>query len=207
MSNYQNKQSLRTLAFGGGTPLKALLTACVVGSILTTINHGDAILDGNYPHPLKVILTYTVPYCVTTWGAITGKLQKIMLHVQEFLDKNKIIELSFFNFENAITAAYYADENLNLIKVNKNFIKFFPTLGDLENTNITKFLEELGVPEEQIIEFKTSLDKQDKVFIPAIDILINGQKRVFSLLSTKTSNDSFGFLNGVQGQFVDITNK
>tara|TARA_B110000046_G_scaffold87238_1_gene95369 strand:- start:229 stop:852 length:624 start_codon:yes stop_codon:yes gene_type:complete len=207
MSNYQNKQSLRTLAFGGGTPLKALLTACVVGSILTTINHGDAILDGNYPHPLKVILTYTVPYCVTTWGAITGKLQKIMLHVQEFLDKNKIIELSFFNFENAITAAYYADENLNLIKVNKNFIKFFPTLGDLENTNITKVLEELGVPEEQIIEFKTSLDKQDKVFIPAIDILINGQKRVFSLLSTKTSNDSFGFLNGVQGQFVDITNK
>jgi hypothetical protein len=77
MNNYQNKQSLRTLAFGGGTPLKAFLTACVVGSILTAINHGDAILDGNYPHPLKVMLTYTVPYCVTTWGAITGKLQKI----------------------------------------------------------------------------------------------------------------------------------
>ncbi|MGY8841073.1 MAG: nitrate/nitrite transporter NrtS [Pseudomonadales bacterium] len=77
MSNYQNKQSLRILAFGGGTPLKAFLAACVVGSILIAINHGDAILDGNYPHPLKVILTYTVPYCVTTWGAITGKLQKI----------------------------------------------------------------------------------------------------------------------------------
>lgn len=207
MNNYQNQQSLRTLAFGGGTPLKALLTACVVGSILTAINHGDAILDGNYPNPLKVILTYTVPYCVTTWGAITGKLQRIMLHAQEFLDDNKIIELSFFNFENAITAAYYADENLNLIKVNKNFMKFFPTLGDLENTDFTKVLEELGVPEEQIIEFKTSLDKQGKVFIPTIDILINGEKRVFSLLSTKTFNDSFGFLNGVQGQFVDITNK
>ena len=86
-------------------------------------------------------------------------------------------------------------------------MKFFPTLGDLENTDFTKVLEELGVPEEQIIEFKTSLDKQGKVFIPKIDILINGEKRVFSLLSTKTFNDSFGFLNGVQGQFVDITNK
>ena len=77
MNNYQTKQSLHTLAFGGGTPLKALLTASVVGSILIAINHGDAILDGNYPHPLKIVLTYTVPYCVTTWGAITGKLQKI----------------------------------------------------------------------------------------------------------------------------------
>ena len=115
MTNYQTKQSFRSLAFGGGTPLKAFLTACVVGTILITINHGDAIIHGDYPHPLKVLLTYTVPFCVTTWGAITGKLQKVIAHVQDFLDSDKILELSFFNFENAITAAYYADENLNLI--------------------------------------------------------------------------------------------
>ena len=125
MTNYQTKQSFRSLAFGGGTPLKAFLTACVVGTILITINHGDAIIHGDYPHPLKVVLTYTVPFCVTTWGAITGKLQKVIAHVQDFLDSDKILELSFFNFENAITAAYYADENLNLIKVNQDFTKFF----------------------------------------------------------------------------------
>ena len=65
-----------------------------------------------------MVLTYTVPFCVTTWGAITGKLQKVIAHVQDFLGSEKILELSFFNFENAITAAYYADKNLNLITVN-----------------------------------------------------------------------------------------
>ena len=207
MTNYQTKQSFRSLAFGGGTPLKAFLTACVVGTILITINHGDAIIHGDYPHPLKVVLTYTVPFCVTTWGAITGKLQKVIAHVQDFLDSDKILELSFFNFENAITAAYYADENLNLIKVNQNFTKFFPALHNLEQTDFIKVLQELGVPSQQITAFKTQLNQQGKVFIPKIDILINGQKRTFSLLSTKTVNDSFGFLNGVQGQFVDITNR
>ena len=207
MTNYQTKQSFRSLAFGGGTPLKAFLTACVVGTILITINHADAIIHGDYPHPLKVVLTYTVPFCVTTWGAITGKLQKVIAHVQDFLDSDKILELSFFNFENAITAAYYADENLNLIKVNQNFTKFFPALHNLEQTDFIKVLQELGVPSQQITAFKTQLNQQGKVFIPKIDILINGQKRAFSLLSTKTVNDSFGFLNGVQGQFVDITNR
>ena len=76
MSKCQTKHSFRSLAFGGGTPLKAYLTDCVVGTILTTINHGDAIIHGDYPHPLKVVLTYIVPFCVTTWGAITGKLTK-----------------------------------------------------------------------------------------------------------------------------------
>ena len=31
------------LAFGNGTPKKAIMTALVVGTILTTINHGDVI--------------------------------------------------------------------------------------------------------------------------------------------------------------------
>ena len=34
------------LAFGDGTPKKALKTALVVGTILTLINHGDVILEG-----------------------------------------------------------------------------------------------------------------------------------------------------------------
>ena len=62
-----------TLATGDGTPRKAFLTALVVGTILTAINHGDTILAGQFPPLLKVILTYCTPYCVTTWGAITGK--------------------------------------------------------------------------------------------------------------------------------------
>ena len=60
-------------AFGGGTPLKALLTASVVGTILTIINHGDVIIHGEFPNILKVMLTYCVPFFVTTWGAVLGK--------------------------------------------------------------------------------------------------------------------------------------
>jgi len=61
------------LAVSDGTPRKALLTALLVGTILIGINHGDVILSGEVPPALKVILTYCTPYCVTTWGAITGK--------------------------------------------------------------------------------------------------------------------------------------
>ena len=70
------KTRLLQLAFGDGTTKKAFFSALVVGSILTGINHGDTILAGEYPSWPKVLLTYFVPYCVTTWGAITGKLSR-----------------------------------------------------------------------------------------------------------------------------------
>ena len=70
------KLNLLHLAFDDGTTKKAFFSALVVGSILTGINHGDMILSGEYPSWLKVLLTYFVPYCVTTWGAITGKLTR-----------------------------------------------------------------------------------------------------------------------------------
>ncbi len=65
--------SLSQMMFGDGTPKKAIITALVVGTLLTAINHGDVILSGLVPSAWKVVLTYCVPYCVTTWGAITGK--------------------------------------------------------------------------------------------------------------------------------------
>ncbi len=68
--------TINEMLFGDGTPKKAFLTALVVGSILTAINHGDTILQGGAPPAIKVILTYCVPYCVTTWGAATGKFSQ-----------------------------------------------------------------------------------------------------------------------------------
>ena len=203
MSFQQNNIDYFTLAFGGGTPLKAFLTACVVGTILTSINHGDQILAGNFPHPVKVALTYCVPYIVTTWGAITGKLQRIATNVQNFLNQNKILELSFFNFENAITAAYYADSNLKVIKANKNFSKFFPSLQNINDDYFPNVLKKIGVSSEQIETFKSEIEEKGSVFIPKIEISSNGEGRVFSLLSTKTDNANFGYLNGIQGQLID----
>ena len=65
--------SLPQMMLGDGTPKKAVFTALVVGTLLTAINQGDLILSGLAPPAWKVVLTYCVPYCVTTWGAITGK--------------------------------------------------------------------------------------------------------------------------------------
>ena len=77
----RDQPSYLELAFGGGTPQKAFITCLVVGTILTLINHGDTLLiKDNTPNYFKVILTYFVPYCVTTWGAITGKLEGIKLN-------------------------------------------------------------------------------------------------------------------------------
>ena len=70
------------LAFTDGTPKKAFLTACVVGTILAAINHGDTILSGEYPPIAKILLTYCVPFCVTTWGSYLGKRDKILQRQQ-----------------------------------------------------------------------------------------------------------------------------
>jgi hypothetical protein len=51
---------------------KSLATAVVVGSILTAINQGTVLLGGEFPAQLywKIPLTYCVPFCVATWGAL-----------------------------------------------------------------------------------------------------------------------------------------
>jgi len=127
------------------------------------------------------------------------------MNIQDFFNQEKVIDLSFFNFENAITAAYYANAKLEVQKVNKNFVNFFPVLGNITNVYFPDVLEQLGVPEEQISQFQSELDKNGKVLIPQILINIDGQERIFSLLSAKTKSENFEYLNGVQGQFVDRT--
>ena len=44
--------------------------------------------------------------------------------LEEFFNSNKVIDLSFFNFENAITAAYFADAEYKVIRTNQNFKQF-----------------------------------------------------------------------------------
>ncbi len=50
------------------------MTAIVVGTALTAINQGTLLLDGQFPPDLlwKVPLTYCVPFCVATWGALSN---------------------------------------------------------------------------------------------------------------------------------------
>jgi hypothetical protein len=53
---------------------RSLVTAAVVGSILTLINQGTVLFDGRFPAELywKIPLTYCVPFLVTTWGGLVN---------------------------------------------------------------------------------------------------------------------------------------
>ena len=67
------------LALRDGTPVRALKVAGVVGTVLVAINQGDTILAGNWPILWKALLTYLVPYCVATYGAVTAKRAMLRL--------------------------------------------------------------------------------------------------------------------------------
>jgi adenylate cyclase len=128
-----------------------------------------------------------------------------MINLEEIFNRANILDLSFFNFRNAVTACYFADRDLRILKVNDNFRSFFPVLGDISNAFFPNVLLQLGVDRTHIDSFSTQLKERGKVLIPSVPIQIDGSERVFSLLSTYTSDPTFSYLNGVQGQFVDRT--
>ena len=55
------------------------------------------------------------------------------MKLEDFFNQHNIIDLSFFNFRNSITAAYFANNDLQILKVNDNFRSFFPVLGNVTN--------------------------------------------------------------------------
>jgi len=67
-------QSVVALAFSDGVPRRAFYVALLVGGLLNLINQGDAIFGGGSINWLKLGLTFVVPYCVSTHGAIAAKL-------------------------------------------------------------------------------------------------------------------------------------
>ena len=127
------------------------------------------------------------------------------LELQDMLKNEAVFNVSFFNFENSITAAYFADRNLNIIRANKNFKALFPDVEKFEGLNMLFLLDKLGLSQDRIDEYSTTLTKVTKVQIPDLKITVQGKVKTYSLLSTYTKNNSFSYLNGVQGQLIDRT--
>ena len=125
--------------------------------------------------------------------------------LEEFFNSKKVIDLSFFNFENAITAAYFADKDFNVLRVNNNFRNFFPALGNLQGVHFPEILKALGVADDMLQEFMKTMEENGRVLLPRLEIEQNGEVKVYSLLSTTTNSPDFSFLQGIQGQFVDRT--
>lgn len=59
-----------------GIPLRSAYVALVVGTVLNLINQGDAIFTGNSINWIKIVLTYFVPYAVSTYGAVSYRLSR-----------------------------------------------------------------------------------------------------------------------------------
>jgi len=66
------RRCLRCALTYGPLMRRSFIVALIVGTILTAINQGNIILRGDFPQSLywKIPLTYAVPYCVATTGAI-----------------------------------------------------------------------------------------------------------------------------------------
>ena len=62
------------LCFSNGIPKRSGLVSVIIGTILNLINQGDALFQGEHLNVLKIALTYAVPYCVATYGAVSYRL-------------------------------------------------------------------------------------------------------------------------------------
>ena len=58
-----------------GVPRRSLCVALIVGTILNLINQGDALFSGGDLNVTKIILTFVVPYCVATYGAVSYRMR------------------------------------------------------------------------------------------------------------------------------------
>jgi hypothetical protein len=55
-------------------PRRSFIVALLVGTVLNVINQGDALFTGMPIDLTKLLLTYLVPYCVITYGAVSYRL-------------------------------------------------------------------------------------------------------------------------------------
>jgi len=58
-----------------GIPRRSFFVALVVGTILNLINQGDALFGHGHLNFVKLILTFAVPYCVATYGAVSYRMR------------------------------------------------------------------------------------------------------------------------------------
>ena len=60
--------------FAAGVPRRSLVVSLVVGPILNLINQGDVLFGDGRLDLVKIALTYLVPYCVATYGAVSYRI-------------------------------------------------------------------------------------------------------------------------------------
>ncbi|MGK0289122.1 MAG: signal transduction histidine kinase [bacterium] len=126
------------------------------------------------------------------------------------LSREDVIDLAFYNFQNALTACFITDPDLKVQKLNPIFISTFPNIQNIQNIrglNLIDIFEEIKIPKHQILEFQHKIEIKKKVIISPIRIIIEESTRYFSLYGTAAEFKGIKELRGFQGQLIDITNK
>jgi lysylphosphatidylglycerol synthetase-like protein (DUF2156 family) len=59
-----------------GIVRRSVITAAIVGTILNLIAQGDVLVRGEALNWFKILLTYCVPYCVATYGAVSARIEQ-----------------------------------------------------------------------------------------------------------------------------------
>ena len=70
------RPSLADLILERGIVRRAAITAAIVGTILNLIAQGDFLVQGEALTWWKIALTYCVPYCVATYGAVSARIEQ-----------------------------------------------------------------------------------------------------------------------------------
>lgn len=71
----QKCRRILRLAFTGATPVQAAWVALVVGTILVLINQWEVLLGMKAVSIPKLLLTYLVPYLVSTYTAVSKDMR------------------------------------------------------------------------------------------------------------------------------------
>ena len=127
------------------------------------------------------------------------------MDIKNLFNQSSLIDLSFFNFRNARTACYFADSEFIVQRINNQFKSYFPIINNVKNIYFPDVLAQLGVKSNLIEKYISDIKANGRVLIPEIILEIEGEKKVFSLITTRTVDPDFDVLNGVQGQFIDRT--
>lgn len=77
----EDQPTILSLATSDGVPKSALIAALTVGTILNLINQGDALWSDAEVDVMKLGLTYLVPYCVATYGAVAARRRFLRMNL------------------------------------------------------------------------------------------------------------------------------
>lgn len=67
-------QAIWHFSVSDGVPVRSLIVAVVVGTMLNVINQWEAVRGRARFHWRKIVLTYCVPYLVATYGAVAARM-------------------------------------------------------------------------------------------------------------------------------------